>query len=215
MFKDPKIVLIGFLVLMLAIYALVNFSVKKIFPEAGDDQEITSFADCAEAGYPVMESYPEQCRTPDGRTFTRDITGRFGWATTTDQISQISFSYPPSLSFNYITAVDWPPAVRLDNDFSGCLEAGQTTARAGQTGQRVIDGKNYCVTVVSEGAAGSVYNQYAYSLGAGDEQIIMTFSLKFVQCLNYDEPKQSDCLAEQGNFSPDSMVGLMFESIVD
>lgn len=30
---------------------------------------VTSYEDCAAAGYPIMESYPEQCRTPDGRTF--------------------------------------------------------------------------------------------------------------------------------------------------
>jgi hypothetical protein len=32
---------------------------------------INSFDECARAGYPIMESYPEQCRTPDGRNFTR------------------------------------------------------------------------------------------------------------------------------------------------
>ena len=31
---------------------------------------ITSYAECVAAGYPVLESYPEQCRTPDGQTFT-------------------------------------------------------------------------------------------------------------------------------------------------
>lgn len=34
---------------------------------------IADFESCAAAGNPVMESYPEQCRTPDGRTFTREI----------------------------------------------------------------------------------------------------------------------------------------------
>lgn len=34
---------------------------------------IRNFEDCAAAGYPVMESYPEQCRTPDGRLFVRVI----------------------------------------------------------------------------------------------------------------------------------------------
>jgi hypothetical protein len=29
---------------------------------------ITNFSDCA-AKYPVMDSFPEQCRTPDGRIF--------------------------------------------------------------------------------------------------------------------------------------------------
>ena len=31
--------------------------------------EINSFDDCVKAGNPVMESYPPQCRAPDGRTF--------------------------------------------------------------------------------------------------------------------------------------------------
>ncbi len=30
---------------------------------------ITNFDECAAAGYPIMESYPERCRTADGRTF--------------------------------------------------------------------------------------------------------------------------------------------------
>lgn len=32
---------------------------------------IDSFEECAAAGYPIAESYPEQCFTPDGRGFTR------------------------------------------------------------------------------------------------------------------------------------------------
>ncbi|HCS78848.1 TPA: hypothetical protein DIV55_03825 [Patescibacteria group bacterium] len=35
---------------------------------------ISSFAACAAAGYPVAESYPRQCRTPDGRNFVEDVT---------------------------------------------------------------------------------------------------------------------------------------------
>lgn len=34
---------------------------------------ILSFTDCETAGYPVMESYPRQCRTPDGRTYAEEI----------------------------------------------------------------------------------------------------------------------------------------------
>ncbi len=33
---------------------------------------IATFKECKAAGYPVMESYPEQCATPDGRTFLDD-----------------------------------------------------------------------------------------------------------------------------------------------
>lgn len=38
-------------------------------PEAFDG--IRNFEQCAAAGNPVMESYPEQCRTPDGRLFVK------------------------------------------------------------------------------------------------------------------------------------------------
>ncbi len=35
---------------------------------------IDDYEKCTQAGFPVIESYPQQCRTPDGRTFTQDIT---------------------------------------------------------------------------------------------------------------------------------------------
>ncbi len=38
-----------------------------------NDSEILSFLDCEAAGYPVMESYPRQCRTKDGRTYVEEL----------------------------------------------------------------------------------------------------------------------------------------------
>lgn len=37
-----------------------------------NDSEIKSFANCA-AVYPVMESYPRQCKTKDGRTYAEEL----------------------------------------------------------------------------------------------------------------------------------------------
>lgn len=37
------------------------------------DIPVASFEECASAGYPIMESYPPQCRTPDGKTFVEYI----------------------------------------------------------------------------------------------------------------------------------------------
>jgi len=34
---------------------------------------INNFEECVSAGYPVLESYPRQCKTPDGKSFTEDI----------------------------------------------------------------------------------------------------------------------------------------------
>lgn len=35
---------------------------------------VTNFDQCAAAGYAIMESYPEQCMTDDGRSFTRELS---------------------------------------------------------------------------------------------------------------------------------------------
>ncbi len=39
---------------------------------------ITNFFQCAELGYLVLESYPRQCRTPDGQIFIEDIGNELG-----------------------------------------------------------------------------------------------------------------------------------------
>ncbi len=36
--------------------------------------DVKSFEACVAAGYPVMESYPRQCKTPDGRTYAEEPT---------------------------------------------------------------------------------------------------------------------------------------------
>lgn len=37
--------------------------------------KINSFDECVVAGYPVMESYPRQCKTSDGKIFVEQIEG--------------------------------------------------------------------------------------------------------------------------------------------
>lgn len=34
---------------------------------------ITNFEECIQAGYPALESYPAQCRTPDGKHFVEEV----------------------------------------------------------------------------------------------------------------------------------------------
>ena len=53
---------IGLLIVALALYWYGNRA-----PEVAD------FTECAERGFLVMESYPRQCKTPDGETFKEDI----------------------------------------------------------------------------------------------------------------------------------------------
>lgn len=63
-----KSFLISGLVLTLAI-----FGCSQIKSPAPKDENINSFEQCAAAGYPIMESYPRQCRTSSGRHFVEEI----------------------------------------------------------------------------------------------------------------------------------------------
>ncbi len=60
-----------FALFILIIIALGGWELYRMHNEAALAR-ITDFDTCA-AQYPVMESYPEQCATPDGRHFVRNI----------------------------------------------------------------------------------------------------------------------------------------------
>ncbi|MCK4552752.1 eight-cysteine-cluster domain-containing protein [Candidatus Pacearchaeota archaeon] len=64
--KNKKFYQILIVILLLSLIILVALLNKQ-------PQEITNFNDCANAGYPILESYPRQCKTPDGRFFTEII----------------------------------------------------------------------------------------------------------------------------------------------
>ena len=65
-----KIILIGTLVLILTV---VGFSVWKYKSFWMPSVSVSNFEECIAQGYPVLESYPRQCKTPDGKTFVEDI----------------------------------------------------------------------------------------------------------------------------------------------
>jgi len=56
-------VLLGIVIVAIGISAYVFYG-------RNSDKNIIDFESCAKK-YPVMETYPEQCRTKDGRTFTK------------------------------------------------------------------------------------------------------------------------------------------------
>jgi len=67
-----------FLFLGLIVLLLMGAVVYKIgLPENnGETIHITSFKECMEAGHPITERYPRQCRTPNGQTFTEEIDNK-------------------------------------------------------------------------------------------------------------------------------------------
>jgi len=66
--------------------------------------EITNFEECIAAGNPVMESFPEQCRTEDGQNFVRDVSS--------DERTPTSADNTPPGSIHNLPVPDAVAAVR-------------------------------------------------------------------------------------------------------
>lgn len=62
-------------VIVLVLLAIVAGLVSWWFIDKDNkNKAITNYGDCVAAGNVILETYPEQCKTNDGRSFTRDIT---------------------------------------------------------------------------------------------------------------------------------------------
>ncbi len=55
------------------IFILVVYGIIFYVKEKSALSSINNFAQCEGNGYPVMESYPRQCKTPDGKHFVEEI----------------------------------------------------------------------------------------------------------------------------------------------
>jgi hypothetical protein len=193
------------IVLLIVGYLLYSYT-KSPFPV------VTSFDECVAAGFPVTDSLPAQCKTPDGRTFVGKMEG--DWETFNDDATNASFQYPKTLSTKYISPVDWPPKLAVDNGPLQCTQAGSESDRAGQTSEVTIGNKVYCVTKVTEGAAGSTYTQYAYAFEKDGKIVILTFSLRFVQCGNYNDVEKAACEEERSSFDINGIVNQIADTVV-
>jgi len=61
--------LVGAIIILTGIGMYLAFGQEKI----SISSKITNFAECERAGFPIGESYPRQCWTPDGRHFVEEI----------------------------------------------------------------------------------------------------------------------------------------------
>lgn len=99
----PKIILYVAISVFLIFILIIVFLIGRDYKVA----IINNFEECAAAGYPILESYPEQCKTPDGRTFVRIIAPKeaFFNSEVVFQVSE-SITFPDGLSVTLLKIDD-------------------------------------------------------------------------------------------------------------
>ncbi|TSC70444.1 MAG: hypothetical protein CEO12_378 [Parcubacteria group bacterium Gr01-1014_46] len=86
------------LIIILALGVCTGLYVYFERDKTRDLSEIKSFEDCTKAGYPVMESYPRRCRTPDGRTFTEEIMPPITYTNATANLIVVDLPFPGAVT---------------------------------------------------------------------------------------------------------------------
>lgn len=138
--------------------------------------------------------------------------GEASWISSIPGENDFIFLYPERIPTTFISAAAWPPEVVRANTRYKCVESAATTGGS-VTKKHLVGDREYCVTESSEGAAGSTYRTFEYSFQFGGEPYRTTFTLRYPQCDNYDEPQKSACKAEQGTYSIDELVDRIAQSI--
>lgn len=64
---------------------------------------ILSFEDCVRAGYPVMESYPRQCKVPDGRTYAEEIAQKATYKNASADLIVVQTPFPGAVTGKQFT----------------------------------------------------------------------------------------------------------------
>lgn len=137
------------------------------------------------------------------------IEGTESWETSTAY--GMSFRYPRELGTSYIHTAKWPPTLDLAASLSVPFACNDSESR-------MISGQLFCVKMMNEGAAGSVYTSYEYVTEVTDKAqgrnvYIFKFALHAPQCSNYDEPKKTECSLEEKMFSVDNLVHTMVRTV--
>lgn len=86
------------LITVFVVLLIVGIVVWK-YQQTSKVQSINTFEECAQAGYPIMESYPEQCKSPDGRNFTKQVSVQSDTQQETIDEIGLSLEHPKDLVF--------------------------------------------------------------------------------------------------------------------
>ncbi len=123
------------------------------------------------------------------------------WKTATGD--GFTFKYPEQLPTKYISAVEWPPEVEVKIAQFLCIAEGI----------QQINGRQYCVGLQSEGAAGNSYNTYTYNTMKDDRMVTIRFTLRYSQCANYEDPQKTECEQERRTFSVDDLADRIAQTV--
>jgi hypothetical protein len=118
----------------------------------------------------------------------------------------INSAISTTLPAPYISARSgWPPVIKNLATAYSCISL-YSDIEPGETVEKNIDGRKYCVSSSEDGDVGNIYKTYTYKTPFGSGIKTTTFILRYISCGGYGEPKNIQCETNQSNFNIDTVV---------
>lgn len=128
------------------------------------------------------------------------------------------------LNTEYIGSQDWkvnmvndeenyPPKFKITEGQIDCTITSSESGLLMSTAKRRIDGQIYYIESTSEGAAGTIYTQHAYSTIKGGSLITVSCVMRYPQCINYSEAQRTECTNERETFDLDKIIGYIVKNL--
>ncbi len=139
--------------------------------------------------------------------------------------NELKSNIPASFQANYISFQDFNSGIFKAEDYpsridsrvlNGEIDCDETKAESSlslRINKKEINGRKYCVGASSEGAAGSVYTQYAYTTVIDNYVYLVQFVAQYPNCPNYPDKERAECEAERESFNLDILVDQEIEKM--
>ncbi len=136
-----------------------------------------------------------------------------GWLKSASEKQDLTFYYPQDFPAVYMRPKSWPPQIFVSTSTYNCLQTDPTSSLSNRITEKIVNSNAYCIEALSDGAAGSIFTEYKFSREISGRLIDLSFTLQAVQCYNYDDPRQSECIDERENFDLIELVDKIFQTI--
>lgn len=200
---------IGFLIVIVLVIIYFTFFDKRPSNTDSDEQVFCTMEakECPDGSY--VGRIPPNC---EFAACPSEIIPA-DWLTFNDQVNNVTFRYPKTLGKKYISEQEWPPKLSISRAAYDCQAGDASSSLPNQTIERQINQRTYCISMTNDAAAGTVYGSYTYTTVWQDKLLAMTFVLRYPQCLNYEEPNQTECVDERQNFDIDGLMDQIVSSV--